>query len=474
MTIKTKLLGALSFILITAFVATSLINYMVTRDSVREELLNSSLPLTGKNIYSEIHAAMMRPILVSSSMANDAFLIDWVLEGEKSKNEIIKYLSGIKDKYGFTTVFFVSHTTDRYYYQNGILKEISPRAPHDVWYYAFVRTGEEYDLDVDTNEAEDNTLTIFVNYRVEDEEGRFLGVAGVGVNMNRATMLLESARRTYKRDVYLVDRDGLVQVHPDRRRIERFDISKAGGIRELAPQILTLKEEPTSLEYDWDGKHTLLSTRYIPELGWHLIVEQDEKGALTAARHNLIRTLAVGFGASLLIIVLCVATINHFQARLERMAKTDPLTGVANRRALEERFELAAYKADRYGDTFSILIIDLDGFKAINDRQGHLAGDAVLQAVASIITATIRPADLLARWGGDEFIVLMDGKKEDARGLVARLRTAMSTSAQENVVTFSCGIAEFEVGDDIGSLTHRADSAMYDAKAKGGDRVEAG
>lgn len=473
MSIKSKLLIALSIILVTAFVATSLINYMVTRDAVRDELLNSSLPLTGKNIYSEIHSAMMRPILVSSSMANDSFLKEWITGGEKDTGEIVKYLAEIHGKYNFLTSFFVSSATDKYYYQKGILKKIGPRDPHDVWFYAFTRSGSEYHLDVDTNEAEQGKLTIFVNFRVEDDNGRLLGVTGVGVNMDKAISMLASAQKQYHRNVYLVDQDGLIMVHPNKKLIENYYITKAGGIRDIAKEILKPRDKAVNFEYDWDGKHTLLSTRYIPEFQWHLIVEQDEGEALTTARHNMIRTLSVGLGASLLIILLCVLTINHFQARLERMAKTDPLTETANRHALEERFEISAYKADRYGEVFSIIIIDLDGFKAINDVQGHLAGDKVLKAVANIIASNIRPADLLARWGGDEFIILMNGTSDDAQALVTRIRQAMTHSAQENIVSFSCGIARFEEGDDIGSLTHRADQAMYKAKIKGGDCVVA-
>ena len=89
MSVKTKLLIALSIILLASFAATSVINYTVTRDSIREELINSSLPLTGKNIYSEIHSAMMRPILISSSMANDTFLKSWVIDGERDPMEIV-------------------------------------------------------------------------------------------------------------------------------------------------------------------------------------------------------------------------------------------------------------------------------------------------------------------------------------------------------------------------------------------------
>ncbi|WP_285908056.1 sensor domain-containing diguanylate cyclase [Pseudodesulfovibrio pelocollis] len=467
MSVKTKLLIALSIILLASFAATSVINYTVTRDSIREELINSSLPLTGKNIYSEIHSAMMRPILISSSMANDTFLKSWVVDGKRDPLDIVIYLEELRSKHGFLTAFFVSAASDKYYYNRGILKRISPRDSHDVWYYAFVGSGKEYDLVVDTNQAEENKLTIFVNFRLEDAQGRLLGVTGVGVSMDNAITLLEDARRDYGRNVFLTDQDGLVQVHTDRTRIQRMYITETPGIAAVAPAILEPHEDARTFEYDLASDHILLSARYLPEFQWHLIVEQDEGAALATARHNLIRTLSVGLGASLLIIFLCVLTVNHFQARLERMAKTDPLTGAANRRALQERFELAHYTAGRNHTPFSAIVIDLDGFKAINDTLGHIEGDTVLKAVASAITRTLRPTDLLVRWGGDEFIILMEGTA-DAAGVVAeRIRAFMPAAPSGEPLSFSYGIAQFEEGDDLNALTQRADEAMYRAKTTG-------
>ncbi|MDD3313793.1 diguanylate cyclase, partial [Pseudodesulfovibrio sp.] len=445
MSVKFKLLTALSFILLAAFITTSLVNYHITRESVREELLNSSLPLTGKNIYSEIHSALMRPILVSSSMANDAFLKDWVTGGERDTEKLTQYLKGLQEKYGFLTTFFVSASSDKYYYQGGLLKRINPRDSHDVWFYSFVRKNVEYVLDVDTNQAEDNKLTIFINFRVEDGDGKLLGVTGVGLNMDRAAALLRKAQERYRRDVYLVDQDGLIQVHPDTSLIKRRYITETPGIKNVAADILANRQGSVNFQYDREGEHILLSTHFIPEFDWHLIVEQEESGALVTARNNLIRTIAIGCIASILIIVLCAFTVNHFQCRLEHMAKTDPLTGAANRRGLDERFALAAYKAGRYGETFSIILIDLDHFKQINDSHGHMEGDNILKAVSRAIAATIRPSDLLSRWGGDEFLILLDGKDCEAEILATRIRDAVG-KAHDVPVSFSCGIAQYRAG----------------------------
>ncbi|MGY2004160.1 diguanylate cyclase domain-containing protein [Blastococcus sp. SYSU DS1024] len=155
----------------------------------------------------------------------------------------------------------------------------------------------------------------------------------------------------------------------------------------------------------------------------------------------------------------------------EMLASTDPLTGIPNRRLFLERVSRAV-EAAAWGHQSVVCLVDLDGFKAVNDAEGHAAGDALLNAVGSALGAAVREIDTVARLGGDEFAVLADVTAGFSAALLAeRLRTAVALTGARFQVTASVGLAEIEPGDDVEDLMHRADVAMYRAKSTGGDRV---
>jgi diguanylate cyclase (GGDEF)-like protein len=155
----------------------------------------------------------------------------------------------------------------------------------------------------------------------------------------------------------------------------------------------------------------------------------------------------------------------------ETLAATDPLTGIPNRRAFLERVTSAVADA-AWGHQTVVCLVDLDGFKAVNDAGGHAAGDAMLKAVAMALGGAVRETDTVARLGGDEFAVLADTSVSSSGEMLAeRLRTAVAQVGGVRGVTASVGVAEVEPGDDVGDLMHRADAAMYRSKTAGGNRV---
>jgi len=484
MTTRNRLLIILGAILFFSFTGISYLNYIVSRASVHEEILRNDLPLTMENIYSELTSELTRPLLVSSSMASDTFLKDWSTEGEKEVNKITRYLDQIRLKYDFFTSFFVSVSTGNYYRFSGIHKQISEDDAHDIWFFDFIDSGKEYEFGVDSDEGANNILTIFMNYRVTDSEGALLGVAGVGLKVDTVARLVAEYQYKYDRAVYLTDPEGVIQVHPDISLVEAKNIHGMKGLAGLAGTILLEKEKTSNYEFTRNEEKILLTVKYIESLDWFLYVEQNETKALLVARNNFIRTILIGLLASVVIIVLTLFTINRYQERIETFAVKDELTGIANRRALSPEFNRMLYSYGRTGIRFCVLLIDLDGFKKVNDLHGHMVGDTFLVDIVQLISEQVRGSDIFARWGGDEFVIISEGEKDNAVRVAERIRQSVRLQDfvgdgarlddPRNLVTVSCGITEYCEGDDLDSMIFRADQAMYRCKDRGGDTVEFG
>jgi diguanylate cyclase (GGDEF)-like protein len=159
--------------------------------------------------------------------------------------------------------------------------------------------------------------------------------------------------------------------------------------------------------------------------------------------------------------------------RLHQAATKDPITGIGNRRAYREALATELARAERHGFEMVILLFDLDHFKRVNDEQGHAAGDRILQLAAEIIERSIRRSDLVARWGGEEFVVLMP-QTDMTHGLEAaeRIRRNIEEELRWAGVTTSGGIAVFpQHGADEHSLFAHADRTLYRAKAEGRNRI---
>ncbi len=479
---RNRLMLGLGLILAASFVGVSTFNYMATREAIHQEIILQGLPLTRDNIYSELSGELMRPLLVSSSMANDTFLQDWAEEGERDLDRITRYLYEIHGKYGFFSTFFVSAKTNNYYHYKGLHKVIDEEDDHDVWFYKFVQSGEEYELVVDTDEAANSILTIFINFRVSAPDGELLGVTGVGLRMDAVASMITNYQEKYDRSIFLVDTNGVIQVHPDQGMLMSVLTRQIGPLGPPLEDLLRTRKEPENFQFERDGRDILLTVRYVPELKWIIFVEQDETTALAMARNNFLRTVLIGLLASACIIGMTLMAINRYQRKVELMAVSDELTGALNRRGLEKEFERALYAGRRYERPCSLIILDLDGFKAVNDQLGHLAGDQVLLAVTRRIHATIRPSDVFARWGGDEFVVLTENLLDQAVMLAERLRQAIHDAdlvgpdAAQNdprrTITICCGVTQCRGDDDLDQALRRADQAMYVCKTQGGDSVQ--
>lgn len=164
--------------------------------------------------------------------------------------------------------------------------------------------------------------------------------------------------------------------------------------------------------------------------------------------------------------------------QLKGLVHTDQMTGVFNRRGLDEIFRREAARADRNAQSLGLVLIDLDNFKQINDNLGHPYGDSVLINLVTIAKQTLRPSDIVARFGGEEFVILLpDVEMEDALTIIQRLQNNLAKNSSIQIdnqlmsITFSAGIALRSFGEHQHSLINRADKALYQAKCTGKNRA---
>ncbi len=166
--------------------------------------------------------------------------------------------------------------------------------------------------------------------------------------------------------------------------------------------------------------------------------------------------------------------LNTKNSELERLSITDQLTGISNRRRLEEELSLTVSRCRRYGKKMSVVIFDVDNFKYVNDTFGHNIGDDVLVKLTSEVGTIVRKTDIFGRWGGEEFLVIIPEFADKADQIAEKLRQTMERINHPGVgtVTASLGVSSYQEGDTVSSLISRADKALYQAKEKGRNRVE--
>jgi len=183
-----------------------------------------------------------------------------------------------------------------------------------------------------------------------------------------------------------------------------------------------------------------------------------------------VRRLQTDSGEKLIENFIDLTDRKKMEEELRCLSITDPLTNAYNRRCFMQVLEQEIERTRRTGLPFSVIMVDLDHFKSVNDRFGHAAGDRVLKSLVDMIKQRIRKTDCLARWGGEEFVILLPNTPVDkAAGLAEELRERLSRMDIPGVgrVTASFGVAGYCPGDTVDTLLKRADDLMYEAKAAG-------
>jgi len=448
---------------------------MVTLNNTQEHLEKASLPLSTDNIYSEIQTHLIEPNLVASMMAQDTFLKDWIINEEENEEKIRAYLESIKNKYKMSTVFLASQKTKNYYLSRGLIEDMKERNPRNEWYYKFRDSIASHEINIDFNEYVDNSMVMFINHKIFDENFHILGATGIGLKISYIDEMLKRFRQEYKFEVYFVDDNGEVVLFE--RGVNKLkNLSENSKLYENQSSLLSKKNQ--TLKYsDESGDDYLVHSKYIPELNLYLLVQAKVSDFTSNVVKTFYMNLFLSLGVTFLIIFIIARMIYHHNVKLEALANSDELTGLPNRRVFDEKLHHLLLLNEREHIKASVLFFDLDDFKKINDNFGHDMGDKVLIKIAQITRESIRESDLYARWGGEEFILtFLNTSLSDAETISEKLRVRIEND-QELIeligysVTASFGLTQIEEKDSLERILKRVDSFLYKAKYEGKNRV---
>jgi len=465
-----RIVFIITTLVFTLSASLTVINYSTSMETTREQLKNSALPLTIDNIYTEIQKNIIEPNLIASMMAHDTFLIDWLSHEEDDVQQIVRYLETIQNKYQMFTAFLVSEKSKSYYTAKGMLDTIDKNTANNQWYFDFQKAPELNEINIDYNSHMGSELIMFINHKILDSDYQMIGATGIGLKTSYINDMLKIFRQRYQFSVYFVDEKGKVVIAE--QNINK--LQKLSDIPELATQLPNIIGKGSQVfDYTQAGEAYLLNRKYIEELDLYLIVEANVNNFTKLAKETLYLNILISAVITLLISSIIVLYVKKIHLKLDRLASIDELTKLPNRRSLHEKLTTFLLFKERNNNPLSVVFIDVDNFKNINDTKGHHVGDKILKSLAETLNKNIRKSDFVARWGGEEFVILLINTDINQGQIIAeQLRSKVANSSDllninQQQVTISLGITEVTGEDTMDTVLKRADDALYKAKSKG-------
>ncbi|MFW6101674.1 MAG: sensor domain-containing diguanylate cyclase [Bacteroidota bacterium] len=423
-------------------------------------------------------------------------------------------------------------------YEDGtlLINDYSPPKDYDPrkrpWYLAALEAAPDISGGIPYREAKTREWLVSFSKVLTDDTGDLHGVMTIDSSLDAVTKILSERDPAYSSSYsFVVDEEGTVIIH------HREDLL-GKEFKKIAETEDDFSSPAGRSSYTFEQQSKIAYHTRLESLGWIVVTVVDKYEIVKFLIVRILLSIAVVIAVSLLVVQIISRTLSNniiaplrmleqrvkaaisgssqtdyhdqtnppsvsryneigsianaieqlteralFQKnqeleaqneRLEKLSQTDYLTGLLNRRKVYEELEKEYQRAMRYACTFSIIIFDLDWFKSINDTHGHHAGDQVLKEVADIARSMLRATDSLARWGGEEFLILCpETTLEGSAAIAQRIQAAVGENcfSVPKKITISAGICEYRSGLSLEDLLTEADRKLYEAKSQGRSRV---
>ncbi len=480
---RSRLVIVFTMLYITAFTVVSLVSYSVSKAFIIKDI-NVEVQEVLNAYASEVDQWLKRMVSVINA---NAYLIENGIRDGAITPELLSNIS--RDAF-FSDMYFGSVSGT---FISG--KGWEPPPGYDPrkrpWYISPVKRGETV-ITYPYIDMETGSLSVSVSSPVYRKDGSLRGVLAADLLLKTISAKLENVRVRGKGFAAVIDNRGVSLVHPNKAMIGK-NLTEDPEIGDAMKQILLLKQG--RIEYGAREEKYVVFTR-ITTSDWYLGIVFKREEMLSSLKELSYRFNQI-FAVSLVLVIAAsvyfarrltlftevlenevdvrTAELKEKIAEVEYLSLTDPLTGIANRRKIQAVLEEEIIRSDRMSQPLSVISIDLDHFKKINDTYGHETGDIVLKLVAEAITSGIRGIDHAGRMGGEEFIIICPDTPEcGVVNLAEKLRLAVENLEVPGAgkITASFGCALRLPDESIDRLLSRADNALYRAKELGRNRVE--
>ena len=419
-------------------------------------------------VFKLVRDELLRPLYIAETFASSIDFTAVLDSPDFDEEALLDRLSKLERELGL--IFFVaSEQSRKQYFSSG--RTLDLVEGQVSWYFEAKAIDKDFMADL----GQVGDVHLFYDVKMVGPNQEFLGYVGVGKRVQRFLDTFNRYKSRYnyeflfvndKNEIILSSLPDLVVTDayiPTLESVEWFR-SDDSALRSNDSEIIQIQEEDF-----------LVSEFGIEELGWRLLLFVP----LEARQAQITNSFVANALAALLIVTLLASTLIFlmllYKRNIEQKTELDPLTGLPNRSYVQRRFS----QLQRSGERVCVLIIDLDRFKAINDSHGHDAGDSVLKAAADALKQELREKDVVSRWGGEEFVMLVPASSiERGQAIAERARQnlerlVIQIQDADVSVTASFGVAFGEAGDEaLEELLVKADEVLYQAKQEGRNLVK--
>ena len=462
-----RYIAVIFFVTIVTVILTS---YFTLKDVINSH--NKQVQSAVTPLFSLVTSEILRPLNVATFMAKNQFVIDYAEQEEIDKSYLVSYLEEVAKSYNMMA-FIALEKHDTMIDSNS--KEGTLDSENVEWFHRLKNLpGDQF---TDIGNAENPHL--YFDNKIRNSKGEFIGFTGVALDLKYFANKFQEYNERFGFELYFVDSNNIITLSSNNimksQSHHRTDLITRLSDLPWHQSLIQNNHADSNLSsevmYTTD-EGLLISQMPIQELNWRMFIVSPPAAEQSAYWKVFIGRFMLFFIIVIIFYMALLTIIKYLKSRLIKHAETDHLTQLPNRSHIHWRFDDIA----KNNQNLCLVLADIDNFKNINDTYGHLVGDDVLRIISEQLSQTLRKIDVVGRWGGEEFVMLLpETSAEQALIIVERIRKniaaisfPISTTSGSFSTTISFGISESPIkNQNIENYIQGADKALHQAKSNG-------